>query len=79
MLKAFDTQDLVARLKAIGLPEAEKVAKDVVDKVVFPWLNDSLVLEAATNPVYAIGVPVLAAIQAPLDAALTKLLPDAGA
>lgn len=77
MQKAFDVQDLIARLKAVAVPEAEKVAKDIVDKCVFPWLKDSLALEAVSQPVYAIGVPLLDAIQKPLDEALAKLLPDA--
>lgn len=75
LTKAFDTVALVAQLKAIGVPEAEKVAKDIVDQCVFPWLSASLVLEAASNPIYAIGVPVLAALQGPIDAELASLMP----
>ncbi len=77
MTKAFDTQDLLARAKAQALPLAEKDLKILVDSVVLPWLKDSLLAEATTNPVYAIGIPLLDALQVPLDAELAKLLPDA--
>jgi len=76
MQKAFDVQDLIERLKKMALPEAEKLAKDIIDNVLFGWVSDSLAMEAAANPLYAIGVPLIGALKQPIDAELAVLMPD---
>lgn len=58
MLKAFDTSDLAEKVKAAGLPMLEEDAK-IITKVVFAWLQESVILEGASQPLYLIAVPVL--------------------
>lgn len=72
MTKPFDTQDLMEKAKAAGLPMLEKDVKIMTD-VLFAWLQESLILEAATNPVFAIGVPVLQALKPAVFAAEDKI------
>ncbi len=60
MTKPFDLVDLEARLKSKGLVAVEGVAKLAVNEV-FAWAQESLALE--TNPLFSIGLPVLAALK----------------
>jgi hypothetical protein len=78
MQKPFDVADLGERLKANGLPAVEGLA-EVVASQVFNWLSDSLVLEAASNPLFAIGVPVLKALEPLILAEVKKIAPEAPA
>lgn len=73
MTKAFDTSDLVARLKAAGIPILDDAGKKVVG-CVLGWVNDSLVLEVASQPLFAIAVPLVAQLLPVVDSAIDKAL-----
>lgn len=75
MTKAFDFKALEEKLLAAGLPAVEAVTM-VVAKSVLGWLKDSLVIEAASQPLFAIGVPVLAALEPILLAEIDKIAPN---
>lgn len=74
MTKPFDFAELGNRLLKDGMPAAEAIAK-VAAKEVFSWLKDSLVLEAVKQPLFAIAIPVLAAIEPIVMAELEKIAP----
>jgi hypothetical protein len=78
MTKPFDFSDLELRLKTAGLPVVANLATLTAQNV-FSWLQDSLALEAQANPLFAIGVPVLAALQPAIMGELAKVLPAAPA
>jgi hypothetical protein len=69
--KPFDTAALIAQLKADGIPEAEKLAEQVI-RTTFDWLESSCTMAAATQPLFAIATPLLMAIEPALDGALRK-------
>ncbi len=56
MVKAWDFQDLIVKLKANGLVMAEKEAKDATEAI-FSWAQESLVLQGGT--IGLIGAPLL--------------------
>lgn len=56
MQTPFETKDLVERLKKAGLPDAEKLAKDIVG-VTMDWTKDSLAL--STNPLLKFLAPAI--------------------
>lgn len=68
--KKFDLKELEEALKANGIPAAEAAGKVIADTI-FDWAKKSLELEALTNPLYAIAVPVIDAIKAEVDKLLT--------
>lgn len=74
MTKPFDIADLEGRLKAQGLPAIESLAQIAVAQV-FAWLNDSVALEAASNPLFEIAVPIIKALQPIIQAELVKIAP----
>jgi hypothetical protein len=63
MEKAFDLKELVARLKARGIPLAEDLAEDLYREV-SQWIKDSAVLH--TNALVQSLVPVVMAAVDPL-------------
>ena len=46
MEKAYDLKDLVAKIKASGLPIAEEAGEQII-KAVFVWLKESAVASAS--------------------------------
>lgn len=74
MTKPFDFADLGQRLLKDGMPAAEAIA-EVAAKEVFAWLKDSLVIEATKQPLFAIAIPILAAIEPIVMAELDKIAP----
>lgn len=58
MTNAFDLSALVEKFKAAGLPILEQDAK-ILTNVVFDWAKESVMISAATQPLYALLVPVL--------------------
>ncbi len=72
--KPFDVVDLENKLKAAGLPAVENLAKIAAEEV-FDWLKESLSLEAQSNPLFAIGVPLLSAIEPLVMAEIGKISP----
>lgn len=71
-VKPFDLQDLVSRLKANGVAEADALAKIAANSVI-AWLEDSL--NAEPSPLFKIGVPVLEALKPLILAEIDKALP----
>jgi hypothetical protein len=70
--KPFDLQALVEALKAKAIPEAEKfVTKDGLP-VLFDWLNSSVKLESASNPLLAMAVPVIEVLESKALDAIEK-------
>lgn len=74
MQSPFDVSDLGLRLKVAGLPELENIAS-IAAQQVFSWLSDSLALEAQSNPLFAIGVPVINALKPLVMAEIAKIAP----
>lgn len=74
MTTPFDVKDLEADLLAKGLPAIENLAELAANSV-FKWLQDSLTLEAAKNPLYAIAVPVLLALEPMAIKEIQKISP----
>ncbi len=68
--KAFDGQALLQALKEKGLADAEKLLEDDILKVLFDWLNASVLLESADHPLYVMAVPVLQILE---DKALSQI------
>ena len=76
MTKPFQLADLEADLLAQGLPAVQGLAA-IAAASVFKFLQDSLALEAQSNPLFAIGVPVLNALKPMVDAEIAKIAPPA--
>lgn len=74
MVKPFDIVDLEKRLVDQGKPELKAVAS-IVATAVLGWLEESLALEAATQPLFAIGVPVIEALKPVIFAEINKISP----
>ena len=74
MTKPFQVSDLEADLLAQGLPAIQGLAS-IAAASVFKWLQDSLALEAQSNPLFAIGVPMLSALQPMVAAEIAKIAP----
>lgn len=70
---AWDKAALIADLKAKGVADAEKIAKDVVDTV-FDWTGQSCALLAPTQPAYALGAVILPKVQELIDTGIDSLI-----
>lgn len=65
MEKAFDKQELVKELAAVGLPVAEVGAEKVVEAL-FVWLEKSALL--TTNGIVKTAIPLALAVLRPIVA-----------
>jgi hypothetical protein len=74
LAKAWDKDALVAELKAKGLADAEKLAKDVVG-CIMEWTSASAAMGAQQQPLLALVPAVIAAIKPVVDAELDKISP----
>lgn len=70
----FDTKDLVAKLKAKGLPIVEEMAKDV-EQALVAWVEESVAL--TPNKLDDLTIPLLMAIQPYVEAQIAKIAPPA--
>lgn len=70
MIKAWDTKDLIDRLKSKGLEAAEKVLKVVASEVI-DWASESLML--STGVVGKVAAPIIAGMKPVLLAEIDKI------
>ncbi len=74
LTKAFDGQALINALKEKGIQDAEKLIEDDLLKTLFDWLNASVVIESADNPLLVMAVPVLQMLEGKVLSELKALL-----
>lgn len=67
MNEAYDVKHLAAKLEALGISEAEKIAKGIVSEV-FDWAKESASMSA--TPIDDILVPVYSYVK---DILISKL------